>query len=776
MKPKNHIWLRALSVSLVTVSAAHAQVNFTNSTPDSDYSTAANWSPARVPTGTDEAYIGDAANTPRSVVYSSATGQTTSGRFIIGYGATGSLKMKAGSGTLQFGGNDYSSANYVGVGGGNGTLTIEGGTLKLDNGLASGGASLGIGTNNPGSNGTLNVSGGLVDIVGGRLMAGLNNIGSTSVINLSGSGVINVGVASTYADRGRFRIGTGTNTVNLDGGTLALAQFDTTAADGGRSNVYFNGGTIKALAASADFITGNSVTTGTGANFQMKNGGLTFDTNTFDVTIADTIRQVSGQTGKLTKTGTGTLTLAASMEWTGGTTVDQGTLKFGFNDVFGNASSSGQALTANTGTIITNETTFTTVSALTLKNATLTVTGGASATYQGFKLRDSVTATGNAVIDSNTSSNAFNQIHLGANADGTSTTFNVVGNADTLAISAVLRNGVTGTGGAVVTTGLIKTGAGIMTLTGANSYAGGTTVNAGTLTVGTGGTLGANTGALAVNNANVGAATAVILNLATAVDTIVGSLSGTVATPSSGSNSATINNGGSGRNFTVNQTTDGSYAGVIDGAGSLTIGSLSTSALTLSGTNSYTGATTVKAGKLYVTGNISTSALATVESGATIGGTGNLGAITVDAGGVIAPGTIGLGNLTISGDLTIAGTYSWQLGALTTTVGNYDTLTMTSGAANISGASLALDLGSYSPSADPFWTSNQTWFNILENSGAGALSGNFTAINNPAWVAFGSFATATSGNDVNLVWTAVPEPATALMSLLGFAGLLRRRR
>lgn len=484
MKPTYYSWLRAAALSLVSISAAHAQVKFINSTADSDYSTSTNWSSGFVPTGADQAFIGDATNTPRSVVYSSNADQTTTGRFIIGYGATGSLTMKAGSGTLQFGGNDFGLANYVGVGGGTGALTIEGGTLKIDNGLATGGASLAIGTNDSGSNGTVNVSGGLVDIVGGRLQVGLNNNGSTSVINLSGTGVINVGVASTYVERGWFRIGQGTNTVNLDGGILALKLIDTGSANGLRSNVYFNGTTIKSLASAIDFIQGNSANTNVaGANFQMKNGGLIFDTNTFDVTIADAIRQAAGDTGQLTKTGDGTLTLKAAMGWTGGTTVNQGTLKFGSNDVFGDASSIGGSLTAKSGTTIINAGTFTTLSALTLNNATVTATGGASSSYQAFKLRDSVTATGNAVINSNNSSNSYNQIHLGANAIDSYTTFDVVGPTDTLTISTVLRNGVTGQSGAVVKTGLVKTGEGTMELTRPALFTGALVIQQGKLTL-----------------------------------------------------------------------------------------------------------------------------------------------------------------------------------------------------------------------------------------------------------------------------------------------------
>ena len=88
-----------------------------------------------------------------------------------------------------------------------------------------------------------------------------------------------------------------------------------------------------------------------------------------------------------------------------------------------------------------------------------------------------------------------------------------------------------------------------------------------------------------------------VLNLATGVDTTAGSLSGTVATPSSGTNTVTINNGGAGTSFTVNQTNAAIFPGVIAGAGALTLGNLSTNRLTITGANTYTGATVINAGK-----------------------------------------------------------------------------------------------------------------------------------------------------------------------------------
>jgi autotransporter-associated beta strand protein len=108
-----------------------------------------------------------------------------------------------------------------------------------------------------------------------------------------------------------------------------------------------------------------------------------------------------------------------------------------------------------------------------------------------------------------------------------------------------------------------------------------------------------------------------VLNLASGVDTTVGSLSGAIATPTGGTNTATINNGGTGTNFTVNQTAAGTFAGVIAGQGNFVLGTSSTSTLTLTGAHTYTGTTTVAAGTLAFVGGSLASPI-TVSAGASL--------------------------------------------------------------------------------------------------------------------------------------------------------------
>jgi autotransporter-associated beta strand protein len=224
--------------------------------------------------------------------------------------------------------------------------------------------------------------------------------------------------------------------------------------------------------------------------------------------------------------------------------------------------------------------------------------------------------------------------------------------------------------------------------------------------------------------------------------------------------------------------------------GSFGITKTGAGALTLSGTNGYSGTTTVSAGTLLVNGDSSTATGAvSVASGATLGGNGTIGGAT-SISGTHAPGsaatTVGTQNFSSSVEYSSGSIFSWDLdavstdpGAATLNAGPYDKV-VASG--TITGATSVFNvvLGSGKAFTDAFWNTNKSWNDIFTGSSAPDLASIFTTIGGTgvsAGVVDGQGSFAFTGN--TLSWTAftpVPEPSSALAGLLLGAGLLRRRR
>ena len=212
---------------------------------------------------------------------------------------------------------------------------------------------------------------------------------------------------------------------------------------------------------------------------------------------------------------------------------------------------------------------------------------------------------------------------------------------------------------------VVQKGAGSLTLSGANTYAGGTqTTTAGThLSVNNDSALGTGLVTLGdtLGSAQVWFQSAGSQNLANNFEVrtarwIIDST--TVNNLAAGdltiSGSVYLNQGAAGRDIYTNKNL--TLSGQITGTIGLTKSGDST--LTISGAASYTGTTTVNDGALYVDGSLTGGGAVNVASGGTFGGTGTVsGVVTMNGTSTIAVGrpTSGTGKLTVGGLVLNAG-------------------------------------------------------------------------------------------------------------------------
>jgi autotransporter-associated beta strand protein len=188
---------------------------------------------------------------------------------------------------------------------------------------------------------------------------------------------------------------------------------------------------------------------------------------------------------------------------------------------------------------------------------------------------------------------------------------------------------------------LTKTGAGMLNLSGQYVVAGQLMVINGGTTNFLAGFSNVNPAGLAVNNLNTGPGTAVTLNVQTSVQFHRG-LTGMVATPSSGTNTAIVNISGSSTVLTLGifGVGGGAYAGTIAGDGSVLLSfGVSTLTQTFSGNNTYTGTTTVNGGTLRINGTTSGQGNYVVASSSTFATLTGSGTIGLAPNGTIAVGS-----------------------------------------------------------------------------------------------------------------------------------------
>ena len=488
-------------------------------------------------------------------------------------------------------------------------------TIKALGGASNGfmnGSNIGFNTTNAGGNFTY--SSAIANTNAGANVIGLAKLG-TGTLTLSG--------LNTY---------TGTST--LAGGTLNLNAVETAGTSGplGKStavgSILLTGGTLQYSASNQYDYSGRFST----AASQQYN----VDTNGQAVTWATALTSSSGS---LTKSGTGTLTLSGNNTYTGNTTISGGVLALASSGKLYNGAWNGSAVitVGAGGTWLLPDYSYGGVGQLAdyatsrvLNGGTIEVTGTTQSSGQDF----TVSASGGT---------------FRYNPTNTSDTLSLVGNGNgnitlngLLTLDAIGNIKITGTGGAtdgiIAGTGsLAKTGSGTLTLGGANTYSGSTTIGAGVVNL-----------AVAQNgtaNGPLGTSGTITLN--------GGYLQYSSANQNDYSSRFSTAAGQQYKVDTNNQAVTWA-TGLTSSGGLLT--KAGTGTLTLSGSNTYAGTTSINAGMLMLTGSLASGSAVTVANGAILAGTGTAGGnVAVSSGGVLTPGVAGSGVLKL-GSLTLGAT------------------------------------------------------------------------------------------------------------------------
>ncbi|EIP7193301.1 fibronectin-binding autotransporter adhesin ShdA [Salmonella enterica] len=467
-------------------------------------------------------------------------------------------------------------------------------------------------------------------------------------------------------------LGTGDVTI-AESATLALSQgtLDNNVTGGGQ--IVKSGSDDLIVTGDNNYSGGTTITGGTltADHADSLGSGDIDNSGVLKVGEGDLENTLSGS-GSLVKTGTGELTLSGGNDYSGGTTISDGTL------TADHADSLGTGAVANSGVLQVGE-------------GELTLGGDNS--YSG-----GTTITGGTLTADHADS-------LGTGA---------IANSGVLKVGeGELKNTLSGSGS------LVKTGTGELTLSGDNSYSGGTTIIGGTLMADHADSLGtgavANSGVLQVGE---GELENTLSGSGSLVKTGTGEL--TLSGDNTYSGGTTITSGtlmadhadslgtGAIANSGVLQVGEGELENMLSGSGSLV--KTGTGELTLSGDNSYSGATTITDGTL-IAANVNALGSGNIDNSGTLmldaNGTFELANITTHTGATTA---LAAGSTLDAGQLTQedGSTLSIDLGAAT------DDAVITADSVTLGGTLNVTGIGSVTDS----WTPEAYTYTLIDSDSA----------------------------------------------------------
>jgi autotransporter-associated beta strand protein len=703
---------------------------------------------------------------------------------LVGVISGGGALTVTGGGTLDLStANTYAGGTTVNGGStlaldlaaslGGGTLTLNAGTLQINSSMAlaatpvtlaaGGGAidtqtfSLGLGGGISGPGGLSKLGGGTLTLTGsgtysgatavnaGTLQAGIVNafsansaytvaVGATLDLNglnqtigsLAGAGNVTLGsgVLTTGNDNtsttfsggisgtgGLTKMGSGMLTLTatnlysggttINGGAISISL---ASSLGSTSQLTLNGGTLQ--------VTSNVVLGGLPVTLAAGGGTIDANTNASSLFLA---QPISGP-GGLTKIGAGALILQGINTYSGGTTVNAGTLQllsgsalnaagalmvnggtfdmsaFGTGLTVGPLSGTGGIIALGANTLTTNS-----IGQNTTLASTITGTGGLIKQGAGIlALTGNNTYSGGTTVAAGVinfaAANNFGSGLVTMNGGGlqwaTGTTTDIssklapLGNGggtfDTNGNNVSFATPISGTGG------LTKAGAGILTFTNNNSYTGGTMVTGGLINFTSAGNFGS--GLVILNGGGLQWAAGSTADISSKLAPL----------------------GAGGGTFDTNGNTI-TFATGVSGTGGLAKQGLGT--LNLTGNSTYTGGTAVMAGTLAVNGSVAGNVA--VGSAGTLGGNGTIAGNVVNAG-TLAPGN-SIGLLTVNGSYTQMAGSTYQVEV--NNVGQGDRI-------NVGGAA-AIQGGTVQVLAQPGSYANSTTYTILRATGgvSGVYSG-----------------------------------------------------